>query len=145
MQQHCIYDMEILRNKNLRVTPFRKEVLTIFLENEHAISIQDIEESLVEFDRITLYRTIKSFTNKGVIHEIVMPGDIKKLALCDRVCDHDSGLHEHNHIHFQCRKCEEIFCVEPLDFPEIKIPGFTIEEQEIQAKGVCNKCATVSQ
>src|SRR5690554_3310720 len=62
--------MDILRDKNLRVTPFRKEVLEIFLENEHAISIQDIEEALVEFDRITLYRTIKSFTNKGVIHEI---------------------------------------------------------------------------
>src|SRR5690554_7985054 len=52
--------MDILRDKNLRVTPFRKEVLEIFLENEHAISIQDIEEALVEFDRITLYRTIRS-------------------------------------------------------------------------------------
>lgn len=131
---------EILRKKKLRVTPFRKEVLDIFLNNEHAISIQDIEEALEDFDRITLYRTIKSFTNKGVIHEIVMPGDVRKLALCDGVCDHDSGLHEHDHIHFQCRICEEIYCVEVDHFPKMEVPGFIIEEQEIQAKGICNKC-----
>jgi Fur family ferric uptake transcriptional regulator len=136
--------MDILRNKNLRVTPFRKEVLTIFLENKHAISIQSIEEELVEYDRITLYRTIKSFISKGVIHEIVMPGDVKKLALCDRVCDHDSGLHEHNHIHFQCRKCEEVFCVETDELPQINLPGFLIEEQEIQAKGICNLCSKIT-
>ncbi|HZH86941.1 MAG TPA: transcriptional repressor [Brumimicrobium sp.] len=136
--------MDILRNKNLRVTPFRKEVLEIFLENEHAISIQYIEEELAEFDRITLYRTIKSFISKGVIHEIVMPGDIKKLALCDRICEHDSGLHEHNHIHFQCRKCEKVYCVETDELPKINLPGFIIEEQEIQAKGVCINCSGIT-
>ncbi|RYM35589.1 transcriptional repressor [Brumimicrobium glaciale] len=136
--------VDILRKKNLRVTPFRKEVLDIFLKNEHAISIQDIEDGLKDFDRITLYRTIKSFTSKGVIHEIVMPGDIKKLALCDGVCAHDHGLHEHNHIHFQCRKCEEVYCVEIDELPQLKVPGFIIEEQEIQAKGICSKCSVVT-
>lgn len=133
--------VDILRKKKLRATPFRKDVLDIFLKNEHAVSIQDIEDGLKEFDRITLYRTIKSFINKGVIHEIVMPGDVKKLALCDIVCDHDNGLHEHNHIHFQCKKCKEIYCVEIDDLPQLKVPGFIIEEQEIQAKGICAKCS----
>lgn len=130
----------ILRNKQLRATPFRKEVLSVFLNNEHAISAQDIEETLGEHDRITLYRTIKSFIKNGVIHEIVMPGDIKKMALCDPVCDHDDGLHEHNHIHFQCSNCEEVFCVEVDEFPEVNLPGFNIKELEIQAKGICKNC-----
>lgn len=131
---------KLLRNKKLRVTPFRKEVLSIFLKNDHAISAQHIEEELGEHDRITLYRTIKSFIQKGVIHEIVMPGDVKKMALCDPVCDHDQGLHEHNHIHFQCRKCDEIFCVEVDELPEVELPDFKIEEVEFQAKGVCKNC-----
>ncbi len=131
---------KILKTKNLRVTPFRKEVLSIFLSNEHAISAQDIEETLGEHDRITLYRTIKSFINNGVIHEIVMPGDVKKMALCDPVCNHDDGLHEHNHIHFQCSKCEEVYCVEVNKLPEIKLPGFQIDELEVQAKGTCKNC-----
>jgi Fur family ferric uptake transcriptional regulator len=133
-------DLKILKSKNLRATPFRKEVLSIFLENEHAISAQDIEEALGEHDRITLYRTLKSFTKNGVIHEIAMPGDVKKMALCDPICDHDDGLHEHKHIHFQCTDCEEVYCVEVNTFPEIELPGFQIEELEIQAKGVCSKC-----
>src|SRR5690554_84338 len=132
--------VDILKKKKLRATPFRKEVLEIFLKNEHAISIQDIEDDLESFDRITLYRTIKSFTNNGVIHEIVMPGDVKKLALCDGVCDHDNGLHEHDHIHFQCRICEEVYCVEIEELPQLEVPGFIIEEQEIQAKGICENC-----
>ena len=134
-------DLKILKSKNLRATPFRKEVLSIFLQNEHAISTQDIEEALGEHDRITLYRTLKSFTKNGVIHEIAMPGDVKKMALCDPVCNHDDGLHEHRHIHFQCKKCEEVYCVEVNEFPSITLPGFQIEELEIQAKGVCAKCS----
>lgn len=132
--------MDILKEKKLRNTPFRKEVLELFLQNDHAISIQDIENQLGEHDRITLYRTIKSFIEKGIIHEIVMPGDIKMLALCDDVCEHEDGIHNHQHIHFQCRKCEKVFCVETTHIPAIDLPGFTIEEKEIQAKGVCDKC-----
>ncbi|WP_107037341.1 Fur family transcriptional regulator [Brumimicrobium mesophilum] len=137
-------NVDILKKKNLRVTPFRKEVLDIFIRNDHAVSTQDIEDELKDFDRITLYRTIKSFINNGVIHEIVMPGDVKKLALCDVVCNHDEGLHEHNHIHFQCRQCQEVFCVEIDELPKIKVPGFIIEKQEIQAKGICGKCSATT-
>ena len=132
---------KILKNKHLRITPFRKDVLSIFLKNDHAISAQDIEDDLGEHDRITLYRTLKSFVKNGVIHEIVMPGDIKKMALCDPVCDHNEGLHEHNHIHFQCTNCEEVFCVEVNSFPKIEIPGFQIDELEVQAKGICKSCS----
>lgn len=133
--------MNVLKEKNLRVTPFRKEVLDIFFKNDHAISIQEIEDSLEEFDRITLYRTIKSFISNGIIHEIVMPGDIKMLALCDGVCDHDAGIHQHDHVHFQCRKCQKVYCVEISNMPKIELPGFIIEEKEIQAKGICEKCS----
>ncbi len=131
---------KILRQKKLRVTPFRTEVLSIFLNNDHAISAQNIEEELGEHDRITLYRTLKSFVKNGVIHEIVMPGDVKKMALCDPVCDHDDGLHEHNHIHFQCKKCEEVFCADVDKLPKVELPGFSVEEVEIQAKGICKNC-----
>lgn len=133
--------MRILKEKNLRTTPFRKEVLQIFLEADHAISVNDIEEQLVDFDRITLYRTIKSFIEKGVIHEIVMPGDVKMLALCDDICSDDEGVHSHQHVHFHCKTCDKIYCVETVDTPKIQIPGFVIDEKEIQARGICDKCA----
>ncbi|MGM0479222.1 MAG: Fur family transcriptional regulator [Bacteroidota bacterium] len=133
-------DTGILKEKQLRATPFRKKVLEIFLKNDHAISAQDIEEELGEFDRITLYRTIKAFVKNGVIHEIALPGEVKRMALCDPICNHDDGLHEHNHVHFQCRQCDEVYCVEVDELPDVSLKGFKVEEVEVQAKGICQHC-----
>jgi Fur family ferric uptake transcriptional regulator len=115
-------------------------VLEIFVDNEKAIAVSDIEQALGEHDRITLYRTIKSFIEKGLIHEIVMPGDVKKLALCAVDCNHDEGAHDHNHVHFQCKVCKEVFCVDVPSLPTIELPDFIIDEIEIQAHGVCAGC-----
>jgi Fur family ferric uptake transcriptional regulator len=131
---------QLLKDKRLRLTSFRKEVLQIFVDNEKAIAVSDIENSIGEHDRITLYRTIKSFIEKGLIHEIVMPGDVKKLALCATTCNHDKGAHDHNHVHFQCKSCKEVFCVDVPSLPKVELPGYIIDEIEIQARGLCGKC-----
>jgi Fur family transcriptional regulator, ferric uptake regulator len=131
----------LLKNKNLRFTAFRKEVLDVFLNTPNAVSIGDIEERLKQFDRITLYRTIKSFTEKGLIHEIVMPGDIKKLALCPDECSSLNHVHTTQHIHFRCKMCENIFCLDLHEFPEINIPKFKVDSIEIQGTGICNVCS----
>ena len=130
----------LLENKKLRLTPFRKEVLEVFTNTPNAISIADIEAKLKQFDRITLYRTIKSFIEKGVIHEIVMPGDIKKLALCPQGCSSENHVHTTQHIHFRCKVCENIFCIDLNQFPEVVIPKFKIDTIEIQGTGTCEGC-----
>ncbi|WP_070137714.1 Fur family transcriptional regulator [Crocinitomix algicola] len=129
----------LLRSKKLRVTDFRLAVLTIFEQHKNAISTEQIENELGEFDRITLYRTIKTFIEKGIIHEITMPGNIKKLALCHDNCN--AKEHQHQHIHFRCNSCAEIFCLDIDDYPEINLKGYQIDAVEIQAKGICKNCA----
>ena len=133
--------MDLFSEKNIRKTAFRSKVLNVFRSNENAITIQDIEKGIGLHDRITLYRTIKTFLDKGVIHEIVMPGDIKKLALCqDCETDHDHNhAHQHNHIHFHCEKCDEVNCVENK-IPDLNLKGFQVDSIEIQAHGICVKC-----
>ncbi|MDA7804199.1 transcriptional repressor [Crocinitomix sp.] len=128
----------LLQSKNLRITDFRLSVLDIFEKHQNAISIEQIEQELGEFDRITLYRTVKMFTEKGLIHEIIMPGNIKKLALCFEDCN--AASHEHHHIHFRCNNCLEIYCIEIDEFPAVNLDGFKIESVEIQAKGICKNC-----
>lgn len=130
----------LLRSKSLRVTPFRIAVLEIFSAHHNAISMSQIEDSLEEFDRITLYRTVKTFIEKGLIHEIVMPGDIRKMALCNSTCGEHDHEHNHQHLHFRCDSCEEIFCLDLKEFPEIKYPKFKIQHLEIQGSGVCANC-----
>lgn len=142
LMQHCCNKMikNILKNKKLRVTPFRTEVLNLFIKKSTAISIQEIEVGLGEFDRITLYRTIKSFIDNGVIHEIVMPGDIKKMALCPEECSAEHHTHAKQHLHFRCNQCENIYCIDLNEFPAINIPNFELNSIEIQGTGVCESC-----
>ena len=135
--------MSLFDKKKIKATPFRKEVLAIFQMNDHAITVTQIEDALAKHDRITLYRTIKTFIEKGLIHEIVMPGDIKKLALCndcnlEHQHDHPHA-HQHNHVHFHCEKCDEVICVDN-EMPIVSLKGFKIDSLEIQAHGTCPKC-----
>lgn len=130
----------LLKQKRLRVTPFRMSVLDVFYSHKNAISLHEIEKDLGKFDRVTLYRTIKSFIEKGLIHEIVMPGDIKKLALCPDSCSKNHHVHTHQHIHFRCTKCETVSCIDIENFPQINIPRFQLDKIEIQGSGICQNC-----
>ncbi len=130
----------LLKSKGLRVTDFRKEVLQLFIDATNAIDHGFIEQHLGNFDRITLYRTLKTYVESGLIHEIVMPGDIKKLALCKEECKNHDHEHGHQHLHFRCDQCEEVFCLDLPDFPKINYPKFKIKQLEIQGSGVCSNC-----
>lgn len=128
----------LLKDKKISETPFRKEVLSIFAKYSNAIPLSIIEQDLEQYNRITLYRTIKLFVQKGIIHEITISGEHSNYALCKAECNTISHLHQH--IHFKCKKCQIIFCVEIDEFPSIKLPDYKIEQLEIQATGLCLKC-----
>lgn len=128
----------LLKAKKLRITPFRLEVLKVFQTTETAIDLTTIETNLDDFDRITLYRTIKAFIDAGVLHEILISGEVKKFALCSDTCQTEG--HQHEHIHFLCTVCSETFCLDLKKMPEISHNSFQISSIEVQAKGVCEAC-----
>ncbi len=141
LQQSCSFmSKNILTENNIRVTPIRLQVLEVFNRFDNALSLQTIEQEIGKHDRITLYRTLKTFTEKGIIHEIAMLGGEKHLALCSNDCEQGIHNHQHEHIHFQCKNCNNVFCVEIDDFPQIKLEGFELSTIEITAQGKCKNC-----
>ncbi|MFT5819066.1 MAG: Fur family ferric uptake transcriptional regulator [Crocinitomix sp.] len=140
MQQCCkLFLMkDLLADKKLSKTPFRKEVLAIFNKYQNAIPLSTVEKELKDYNRITLYRTIKIFLGKGIIHEITISGEESNYAICQDDCDTEA--HQHQHIHFKCNSCSTIFCVEMDQFPTVALPGYQIDELEIQATGLCKGC-----
>jgi len=134
--------IDILKIKKLNKTPFRKKVLAIFYKHNNAIPLSIIEDGLKSYNRITLYRTIKLFVQAGVIHEITISGEESNYAICQEGCD--SINHQHQHIHFKCKGCEIIYCVELDKFPIISLPNYKIEQLEIQAIGLCGNCNILS-
>ena len=129
---------DLLKNKSIRITDFRVKVLEVFERNTNAVSMKTIENTLGEFDRTTLFRTLNTFIDKGLIHEVQLPNEGKMLALCSTSCNVDG--HEHEHIHFKCNSCKEVFCREAETKPNIKIKGFLIQKTEVNATGICENC-----
>jgi Fur family ferric uptake transcriptional regulator len=131
---------EKLKKAGLKVTPVRLEVLGIMCKAGKALSSHQVLESVSgEFDRVSVFRTINTFVEKGIIHPIPTSTDFVIYSLCSDKCQVQA--HHDNHSHFLCNKCGSIFCFEDIIPSEIKVPpGFKAEKAEIIISGTCDKC-----
>lgn len=133
----------LLRNQGLRKTIIREEVLSLFLSEDRALSHGEVEELFNgKFDRVTIYRTLKTFEDKGLIHRVIDDGAVVKYASCAADCDE----HEHhdNHVHFKCSQCSQTFCLHDLPIEEFSLPkGFIAEDYQLLITGVCKQCNTL--
>lgn len=127
-----------LTNRNIRPTAMRELVLDILTEQTAAISLSDLEQNFHKSDKVTLYRTLKTFEEKKLIHSIDDGTGAVKYALCKESCQcHPEELH----VHFLCLKCQHTFCLNDIPIPFIKLPvNFSIENINMVVKGVCTNC-----
>ena len=129
---------KLLKGHSLRITDCRIDVLQKFYTEVHALSFRDLEETLNNYDRVTLYRTLNSFIEKGLLHRIPNDSGIASYALCRDGCDEKT--HHHDHVHFKCNVCGHIECISNIHVPEVKLPDYTIEESNLIVNGVCKLC-----
>lgn len=132
--------LNILKKFDLRHTDTRENILNGFLGKSTAISHGDIEHILMEgFDRVTIYRTLKTFLDKGIIHKILDDQGGVKYALCNTSCK--SGDHHHDHVHFKCSSCGDTTCLDHVLIPSIDLPnGYKRKEINMLVQGVCPNC-----
>ena len=133
---------EILKRSQLSVTASREKILHLFLEQTGALAHGDIEKRAGEkFDRVTVYRTLQTFVEKGIIHTIPTADNSIRYALCKDDCA--EGHHHDQHIHFVCTNCKNTYCLDDIVTPEIKLPkGYSSEHIEVVVEGVCKNCKT---
>jgi Fur family transcriptional regulator, ferric uptake regulator len=129
----------ILKKHNLRNTDSRVDILSLFLNNSKALSHSDLENSLPSnFDRVTIYRTLKSFVENGILHKVPDDSGNPRYALCNTCTDHN---HNHDHVHFKCEKCGNTTCIVNLNIPDFNLPkGYTTSEINILVQGICKNC-----
>src|SRR5215218_1716596 len=130
---------EILRRKNLSVTDSRKKILTLFLSSHDALAHADIEKKAGEkFDRVTIYRTLQTFVEKGIIHTIPTADNSILYALCK---DCEEGHHHDDHVHFVCTNCQKTICLDDVVSPKIELPeGYIAESTQVLINGICKDC-----
>ena len=130
---------DILRNKHLSITDSRKKILSLFLVNNDALAHGDIEKKAGEkFDRVTVYRTLQTFVEKGIVHTIPTADNAILYAICK---DCDEHHHHDDHVHFVCSNCNVTICLDNVVSPEINLPdGYKAENVQVVINGVCKNC-----
>lgn len=129
-----------LRKHDLSVTGSRRKILQLFLEEKGALAHADIEKGAGEkFDRVTVYRTLQTFVEKGIIHTIPTADNAVRYALCKDQCS--AGHHHDHHVHFICQQCRKTYCLDDVVTPDIKLPrGYKAGQVEVVVEGICKDC-----
>lgn len=133
-------DEQILKDFRLRHTASRAFILKLFLQHPYALSYSDIEREVLEnYDRVTVYRTLKTFLDKGLVHKVLDDEGGLKYALCKEHCT--TGEHHHEHVHFKCILCGQTNCLEDVEIPPVGLPaGYQAQEWNLLIQGICSKC-----
>ena len=130
---------DVLRRNNLSITESRKKILSLFLSTPDALAHGDIEKKAGEkFDRVTVYRTLQTFVEKGLIHTIPTAENGVLYALC-KACT--EGHHHDDHVHFVCSNCNATICLDNVVSPKIELPqGYVAQNVQVVINGICKSC-----
>lgn len=132
---------ELLEKHHLKKTQQRLSVLSILANREAATSQPDLESVLGRYiDRVTLYRILKTFEEKGIIHKVLDSNGTANYALCSSGCSEEQ--HRDEHVHFNCTVCDNVYCLDDIHIPPIQIPaGFQTDVIHLIVSGICDRCA----
>ena len=125
---------EILQQNKIKLTQQRKEVIASLTHTKKPLSLDEIQERCANVDFSSVYRTIKVFTEKGIVTEHYF-GDRKpkySLAL------------DKSHHHFikciNCGKIEELKNVCIINEVNKKTK-YKIVDHYMEFTGICPACS----
>ncbi|MDP3790432.1 MAG: transcriptional repressor [Candidatus Omnitrophota bacterium] len=130
---------KFIREKGLRYTPQREEILKVFLSVEMHLSTDElykiVKKKTPKIGYVTVYRTMKLLEEAGLCNEVDFGDGISRF-------EHRYG-HEH-HDHLICVKCGSYTEVvkpkiEELQEKLAKEKHFTPLRHKLQIFGICSK------
>ncbi len=131
--------LSILEDKKVKPTAVRELVLNVLLKTDYAISLSDIENVLTWSDKVTIYRTLKTFEENGIIHQINDGSSALKYALCSDSCELKN--HVDIHPHFHCEKCGKTICLEKQEINITNLPNdIIVKDYSLILNGLCSEC-----
>lgn len=125
---------DILKAKKISHTGIREKILDIFLYKAPLTQKELMLLANFKLNRITLYRTLRAFLNKGVIVRIYDDKGQEKFFL--------NYENKKDHVHFKCIKCGKLFSFPGKVFKYRSLPkGYVAKEKKLFITGICNQCS----
>jgi len=129
----------ILKTAKLYCTAGRVAVLRILLKADKPLRQDQIAQRLSarSFDRVTIYRTLESLLEVGLVHKAFLDERARHFELA-RNCSETQC-----HPHFTCTSCGNTHCLTEMAIPKVKgtHKGFLIHRQQTRLEGLCPACA----
>jgi len=122
-----------------RTTKISTAIYELINKSHKALSHHDIQKELDGLcNRVTIYRVLEKLLENEKIHRVIDTEGISRYASCKNTCS--GSKHHHNHIHFSCKNCKEVFCLEDV-VPIFSLPNdYEIHEVNFTISGICAKC-----
>lgn len=128
-----------LEERGIRPTAVRLLIFKEMLSRKEAFSLGSLESALETVDKSTLSRAITLFHDKLLIHSIDDGSGTMKYSVCSADCSCTLG---ELHVHFNCHRCGNTFCMEAISIPAVQLPkGFLLDSVNFVMKGLCESCA----
>jgi Fe2+ or Zn2+ uptake regulation protein len=127
------------RTQGLRVTPQRQAIFRLLQGNAEHPTV----ESLYESARVAM-PTISLKTVYQTVHDLEALGEVALLDVGTGSVRVDPNV-EHAHHHLICTECGKVRDV-LIDVRALRVParerrGFTVDDVEVNFRGVCDECA----
>lgn len=123
-----------------KVTPQRREILRILINNkEHPTAeaiYQRLTERMPDVSLATVYNTLNMLKEIGMVNELSVVGE-------DSV-RYDSNVQPHDHV--CCLQCQRVVDIEEemnAEFTEQEIAGFWVVKRQVAYYGYCPQCRQI--
>lgn len=133
---------ELLKDKGFKLTPQRRSVLNIILENDgQHLSTEEIYDlvkiSCPEIGLATVYRTMQVLDELGLVYKHNFDDGRVRYEMTQN--------EDHQHHHLICKKCGKVIEVEEdlLEQLETQVEnkyGFSITDHNVKFFGYCSTC-----
>ena len=140
--QNCLFmspeSISILKESLINITKARLLILDAFISGQRSLDLHYfLRGQGYKFNRSTLFRTLRLFTDKKIIYRVSADGMDKYLLYQNR----NAHLLMQEHSSFVCTSCGKAVQVDTIGVPKLKIPkGFTKQNMEIIIHGLCATC-----
>ena len=136
---------KILFAKGIRPTVMRLKIYKYLKRKTYAVTLKEMHKVFIAksqknktANRTTFYRNLKTFDDKGLIHQINDGTGVAKFAISD---DNAKGKYGTDlHMHFHCTDCRKTICL-PNKISEDSLPDdYEVNDVNLVLKGICEKC-----
>lgn len=131
MQHDCTQE---LKQASLQATPARIATMQLFESHDTPVDAQHLIEHLSGTDRVTVFRILNAFVEKGLI---------RKLEFGEGKARYELNTGEHHHL--ICQQCGNVEDISDCNIASLekdiqKKKGFLVKNHSLEFFGLCRDC-----